>query len=89
MKGVKKMISILIRIISIAQMKLLILLKAKKLDHFACKMGLLTCSKTKIMIVHEEEAQIKASWHTVNQHPPTHHPLDFCYYSVVDESQLS
>jgi hypothetical protein len=40
MKGVKKMISILIRIISIARMKLLMLPKAKKPDHFACKMGL-------------------------------------------------
>ncbi len=26
---------------------------------------------------------------TVNQHPPVHHPLDACYYSVVDEPQLS
>jgi hypothetical protein len=43
LKGVKKVISILIRIISIARMKLLMLPKAKKLDHFACKMGLLTC----------------------------------------------
>jgi hypothetical protein len=25
----------------------------------------------------------------VNQHPPTHHPLDACYDLVVDESQLS
>jgi hypothetical protein len=40
MKGVKKMINILVRIISIARMKLLMLPKAKKLDHFACKMGL-------------------------------------------------
>jgi hypothetical protein len=40
MKGVKKMISILIRIINIARMKLLLLPKAKKPDHFACKMGL-------------------------------------------------
>jgi hypothetical protein len=42
MKGVKKMISILVRIISIARMKLLMLPKAKKPDHFACKMGLQT-----------------------------------------------
>jgi hypothetical protein len=42
MKGVKKMISILVRIISITRMKLLMLLKAKKPDHFACKMGLHT-----------------------------------------------
>ncbi len=42
-KRVKKMISILVRIISIARMKLLMLPKAKKPDHFACKMGLLTC----------------------------------------------
>jgi hypothetical protein len=26
---------------------------------------------------------------TVNQHPPAHHPLDACYYSVVDEPQPS
>jgi hypothetical protein len=26
---------------------------------------------------------------TVNQHPSVHHPLDACYYSVVDEPQLS
>ncbi len=38
MKGVKKVISILIRIISISRM----LPKAKKPDHFACKMGLHT-----------------------------------------------
>jgi hypothetical protein len=25
----------------------------------------------------------------VNQHPPPHHPLDACYYSVVDGPQLS
>ncbi len=25
----------------------------------------------------------------VNQHPPAHHPLNACYYSVVDEPQLS
>jgi hypothetical protein len=43
MKGVKKVISILVRIISIARMKLLMLPKAKKPDHFACKMSLLTC----------------------------------------------
>ncbi len=43
MKGVKKMISILVRIISTTRMKLHMLPKAKKLDHFACKMGLLTC----------------------------------------------
>jgi hypothetical protein len=24
----------------------------------------------------------------VKQHPPAHHPLDVCYYSVVDEPQL-
>jgi len=42
MKGVKKVISILVRIISITRMKLLMLPKAKKPDHFACKMGLQT-----------------------------------------------
>jgi hypothetical protein len=42
MKGVKKVISILGRIISIARMKLLMLPKAKKPDDFACKMGLQT-----------------------------------------------
>ncbi len=42
MKGVKKMISILVRIINITRMKLFMLPKAKKLDHFACKMGLRT-----------------------------------------------
>jgi hypothetical protein len=42
MKGVKKVISILVRIISITRMKLLMLPKAKKPDHFACKMGLHT-----------------------------------------------
>jgi hypothetical protein len=42
MKGVKKVISILVRIISITRMKLLMLPKAKKHDHFACKMGLHT-----------------------------------------------
>jgi len=26
---------------------------------------------------------------TVNQHTPVHQPLDACYYSVVDEPQLS
>jgi hypothetical protein len=26
---------------------------------------------------------------TVNQHAPQHHPVDACYYSVVDEPQLS
>jgi hypothetical protein len=36
------MISILVRIISIARMKLLMLPKTNKLDHFACKMGLQT-----------------------------------------------
>jgi hypothetical protein len=36
------MISILIRIIRIARMKLLMLPKAKKPDHFACKIGLQT-----------------------------------------------
>jgi hypothetical protein len=35
-------ISILVRIISITRMKLLMLPKAKKPDHFACKMGLHT-----------------------------------------------
>ncbi len=42
MKGVKKVISILVRIISIARMKLLTLPKVKKPDHFASKMGLQT-----------------------------------------------
>jgi hypothetical protein len=49
MKGVKKMISILVRIISIARMKLLMLPKAKKPDHFACKMGLHTSLKYNII----------------------------------------
>jgi hypothetical protein len=26
---------------------------------------------------------------TMKWHPPAHHPLDACYYSVVDETQLS
>ncbi len=30
----------------------------------------------------------KNSWATLNQHSPAHHPLDACYYSVVDEPQL-
>ncbi len=42
MKGVKKMISILVRIVSITRMKLFNLPKANKLDHFACKMGFRT-----------------------------------------------
>jgi hypothetical protein len=42
MEGVKILISILVRIISIARMKLLVLPKANKHDHFACKMGLQT-----------------------------------------------
>jgi hypothetical protein len=46
MKGVKKVISILVRIISITRMKLLMLPKAKKPDHFACKMGLHTSNET-------------------------------------------
>jgi hypothetical protein len=41
---VKKVINILVRIISITRMKLLLLPKAKKPDHFACKMGLHTSS---------------------------------------------
>jgi hypothetical protein len=42
MKRMKKMISILlVRIISITRMKLLVLPKGKKPNHFACKMGLL------------------------------------------------
>jgi hypothetical protein len=28
-------------------------------------------------------------WATVNQNLPVHHPLDACYYSVVDEPQLN
>jgi hypothetical protein len=40
MKGVKKVISILVKIISITRMNLVMLPKAKKPDHFACKMGL-------------------------------------------------
>jgi hypothetical protein len=28
-------------------------------------------------------------WGIMNQHPPTHHPLDAHYYLVVDEPQLS
>jgi hypothetical protein len=47
MKGVKKVISILVRIISITRMKLLMLPKPKKPDHFACKIGLQTSSKNK------------------------------------------
>jgi hypothetical protein len=42
MKGVKKVINILVRIINIARMKLLMLSKSKKPNHFACKMGLPT-----------------------------------------------
>jgi hypothetical protein len=42
MKRVKNMISILVRIISIARMKLVMLRKAKKPNHFAYKMGLQT-----------------------------------------------
>ncbi len=43
------MISILARIISIARMKLLMLPKAKKPNHFACKMGLQTSIIDKIL----------------------------------------
>jgi hypothetical protein len=42
MKGVKKIISILVRIISIARMKLFMLPEANKPNYFACKMGLQT-----------------------------------------------
>jgi len=28
-------------------------------------------------------------WGIMNQHPPTHHPLDAHYYFVVDEPQLN
>jgi hypothetical protein len=45
MKGVKKVISILVRIISIAKM----LPTAKKPDHFACKMGLQTSLDYKVL----------------------------------------
>jgi hypothetical protein len=41
MEGVKEMISILVRIISITRM----LPKAKKPNHFACKMGLMTSNQ--------------------------------------------
>jgi hypothetical protein len=38
-----------------------------------------------VVLVHRKE--IRA---TLNQHPPVHHhPLDACYYSVMDETQLS
>ncbi len=40
MKGVKNVISILVRIRRIERMKLFMLPKAKKPDHFAYKMGL-------------------------------------------------
>jgi hypothetical protein len=41
----QKVISILVRIISITRMKLIMLLKAKKPDQFACKMGLQTITQ--------------------------------------------
>jgi hypothetical protein len=65
MKGVKKMISILLKIISIARMKLLMLPKAKKPDHFACKMGLLTCTLLKFLVFQVEMKQMT-------------YPLPFC-----------
>jgi hypothetical protein len=49
MKGVKKVINILVNIISITRMKLLMLPKAKKPDHFACKMGLQTSGNKNIL----------------------------------------
>jgi len=35
------------------------------------------------------QGKIPACLATLNQHPPEHHPLDACYYSVVDKPQLS
>jgi hypothetical protein len=62
MKGMKKVISILVRIISITRMKLLMLPKAKKLDHFARKMGL----QTNIYHKFDDVSQIKFC-----NYPPT------------------
>jgi hypothetical protein len=45
MKGVEKVISILVRIISTTRM----LPKVKKPDHFACKMGLQTSANIKAL----------------------------------------
>jgi hypothetical protein len=35
------------------------------------------------------QGKMPACLATLNQHPPEHHPLDACHYSVVDEPQLS
>jgi hypothetical protein len=40
---------------------------------------------------HQVKAHLQLStlMATANQHPLAHHPLDACYYSIVDEPQLS
>jgi hypothetical protein len=37
----------------------------------------------------QEPGNIRTYTATVNQHLPVHHPLDACYDSAVDETQLS
>jgi hypothetical protein len=41
------------------------------------------------MITDNTSSSSSSSSGPMNQHPPPHHPLDACYYSVVDEAQLS
>jgi hypothetical protein len=33
-------------------------------------------------------AKLSYGW-SPHQHPPAHHPLDACYYPVMDEPQMS
>jgi hypothetical protein len=41
------------------------------------------------IIFHNETLKPCISWAIMNQHPPIDHPLNACYYSIVDELQLS
>ncbi len=42
-----------------------------------------------LLITQVMRAKLVLNQPQLNQHPPVHHPLDACYYSVVDEPHLS
>jgi hypothetical protein len=64
-------------------------LSSKILGFYFDFIFMVTSNKLTIQICDSQHEEYYLTGAKVNQHPPAHHPLDACYYSVMDEPQMS
>jgi hypothetical protein len=64
-------------------------LSSKILGFYFDFIFMVTSNKLTLQVCDSQHKEYYNTGATVNQHPPAHHPLDACYYSVMDEPQMS